>query len=584
MQPVDTAALEADAWRGFVAQLGAHLAGRWPAMPERLAERYPAFVELAAQQALDSGLRRAPSVARLVNLWFVWGPAFHDKPGFEWAAALLASVPQHEWLAVHQLVQRSLLELARLPGARIEPQALAAADAGVLQAFGGLGRQGLMRPADPLPSPAAACDLDAADIRLIDDGWHQQYRLSAGADWQRAALAWPAALRVDARHPCPKLVAALSHLLGQGPQARLQVRVRPLLVCNGDLHPALGFSGPHGRWDWAGHAAKAASWPLAAREQALPAAGPGTAIAEETSPELHRLDIETCGLRDSGEVLGPQQATVSVWPAAQWWIELQRAQPSTQALLPGPQAWAKPPTRCRVERDGLAQDSAALRRQFEAGLDGATARALQSLASAWQQSPGLVAASFDAQLGLLVGQASLSWGWHFGPGGLDGPALMRVLGQLALDACQADLQLVAELAPPADHPSGLAGTRSRLSLRLAGQAPLKQALQREGPLPALADVLGAAVAQWRFPAVLTIEPLATDSGRLLQQAGPATGALVGEAGLRPRTTGGSGWEWFANLRIEPVAVPVAVTDPLLGGCQLSLPLLPAMTLLAWSLG
>ena len=588
MQPDDIATLEADAWRSFVAQLADLLAGRWPAMPERLAARYTAFVDLAVQQALDKGLARAASVARYVDLCFVWGPGFDDKPGFEWAAAMLASARRHEWLAVHQLVQRSLLELQRLPGARIEPQALAAADAAMLGAFGPLGQQGRMCRIDPLPAPALACDLEAADIRLIDEDWHQLYRLTDDADWQRAAVTLPAALRVDASQALPTLVAALSHPVGQGPAARMQVRVRPLLVCDGAAHPGVSFCGPHGPWAWAGPAAKAASWPLATREQAPAAAGPGTAIAEETSPELQRLDIETCGLRDQGEPLGAQRCTVAVWPATQWWIELQRAQPEAQALLPGAHAWPRAATRCRVERDGQAQDAAPLRRQFEDGLDGATAAGLQTLADHWQRLPGLAATSFNAQLGLLVGQASLSWGWHFGPGGLDGPALMRVLGQLALDACLADLQLAGELglaSSPGDaDPSWLADTRSRVTLRFAGQAALKQTVRREAPEPPLAAQLGGVVARWRFAAELSLEPLATDTGRLLQQAGPVSGALVGEAGLRPRTSGGSGWEWFASLRVEPVAVPLTVTDPLLGSLSRSLPLLPALTLLNWSLG
>ena len=588
MQADDIATLEADAWRSFVVQLADHLAGRWPAMPERLAARYPAFVDLAVQQALDQGLARAAGVARYVNLCFVWGPAFHDKPGFEWAAAMLASAGRHEWLAVHQLVQRSLQELQRLPGARIEPQALAAADGAVLEAFGPLGRQGRMCRIDPLPAPALACDLEAADIRLIDEGWHQLYQLSGDTDWQRAAVALPGALRVDASQALPPLLAALSHPVGQGPAARMQVRVRLLLVCDGDVHPGLSFCGPHGQWAWAGHAAKAASWPLATREQAPAAAGPGTAIAEETSPELQRLDIETCGLRDQGEPLGAQRCTVAVWPATQWWIELQRARPEAQALLPGARAWPRATTRCRVERDGLAQDATALRRQFEDGLDGATGAGLQSLADHWLRLPGLAAASFNAQLGLLVGQASLCWGWHFGPGGLNGPALMRVLGQLALDACLADLQLGGELggeAAPGDaDPHWLADTRSRITLRFAGQSALRQSVRRETPEPPLAAQLGGVVARWRFAAELSLEPLASDTGRLLQQAGPVSGALVGEAGLRPRTTGGSGWEWFASLRIEPVAVPLTVTDPLLGSLSRSLPLLPALSLLNWNLG
>ena len=584
MRPDDRHSAEAEAWRAFVAQLADHLAGRWPAMQERLAARYPAFVDLAVQQALDAGLSRAASVARYVNLCFVWGPSFHDKPGFDWAAGLLASARQQEWLALHQLVQRSLQELARLPGARIKPAALVAADASVLEAFGPLGHQGHLHPADPLPAPHAACDLLAVDIRLLDEHRPQRYQCLAESDWQRQPMPLTGPVLVDAEHPMPALLAALSPLAGQGPAARLQVRVRAQAVCDGDLHPGLAFCGPHGRWQWAGHESKAASWPLAAREPAALVLGPGTAIAEETSPELYRLQVETCGLRDEGEPLGPQLANVAVWPATQWWIELQRAQPDMQALLPPGRPAPRPATRCRVERDGLPQDATPLRRQFEDGLDTATAQGLKALADAWQALPGLVSPRLEARLGLLLGQASFSWGWHFGADGLAGPALMRLLGRLAQQACLAELELGGELAGGPAAPAWLADTRTRLTLRFNGQAELRQALSREQAAPDLAEVLGTAVARWRFPADLLLEPLATDAGRIVQPAGPVTGALVGEAGLRPRTTGGSGFEWFANLRLEPVALPLVLDDPLLGRLHQTLDLLPALTLLQWRLG
>ncbi len=600
MRPPDTEAREAAAWADFVRRLASHLAAQWPAMPDRLGDRYPAFIELAVQQAGEKGLRRAASVARFVNLWFVWGPAYHDKPGFEWAKALLAAgvaasdvgeapappswhreltQPDREWQTVHQLVQRSLVELQRLPGARIEPQALASADALVLETFGALGRRGQLHPPEPPPAPRAACDLAAADLRRLDDPVYQQYSLDsagAAAGWQRSALPPPPVLRIDADHPLPASISLLSVPDGGAPQARLQVRVRAHALCDGDLHPVLGFSGPHGRWVWAGHEAKAASWPVATRAQPLPRSGPGSVIAEETSPELHRLEIEFCGLRDDGDALGTAQAIVSVWPAAQWWLELQRGAPTPQALLPGPRGWARGSTRCRVECDGQARDSQALRQQFEDGLDGATARGLQALAMAWAQAPGLDSPSLEAQLGLLTGQASLTWGWQHGPGGLAEPALMRVLGQLALAACQADLLLSAELR--------CQGTRTRIALRWAGQAELRQMLRREAQLPPLAELLAGVVARWRFPAALTLEPVAVDSGALLQQAGPLTGALVGEAGLRPCTRGGSGWEWFVGLRLEAVSLPLQLSDPLIGEQRWLQALLPAATLVDWSLG
>jgi hypothetical protein len=119
---------------------------------------------------------------------------------------------------------------------------------------------------------------------------------------------------------------------------------------------------------------------------------------------------------------------------------------------------------------------------------------------------------------------------------------------------------------------------------VAGQAPLRAQIRREAPEPPLGDAMKAAVASWRWPFTLQIEPLAGDAGSLLQQAGPLTGALVGEAGLRSCTHGSSGWEWFVGLRVEPVAVPLAVIDPLLGNTRLNLPLLPKAVLVDWSLG
>ena len=597
MSTEEDAAREAAAWADFVKQLADHLAGQWPAMPARLGERYPAFVELAVEQAGERGFSHAASVARFVNLWFVWGPAYHDKPGFEWAKSLLASaaatpqaapcpswfrevpVPGPEWRTVHQLVQRSMAELQRLPGTRIEPQALASADAKVLEQFGALGRRGRLHPPAPQAAPLLACDLQAVDLRRLDEPIYQHYSLGSGSSegqWQRTAVPTPPSLRVDADHPMPALVALLSQPDDEGPQAQLQVRVRALTVCHGDRHPVLGFTGPLGRRVWIGHEAKAASWPVATRRPPPAKAGPGSLIAEETSAEPQRLEIEFCGLRDEGEPLGTAQTLVSVWPAAQWWLDLQRTAPDAQALLPGKRAWAGGGTRCRVECDGLVQDVKPLQQQFDQGLDGATARGLQSLSLAWSALPGLGNASLEAQLGLLTGKAALSWGWHYGPGGLDGDALMRVLGQIALVACQAELQLGGELQ--------LQGARARIALRLAGLAELKQTLRRELPLPPLAELLTGVVARWRFPALVQLDPIAVDAGSLLQLAGPATGALVGEAGLRPCTQGRSGFEWFVGLRLEAVAAPLQLSDPLLGQQRWLQALLPATTLVDWSLG
>lgn len=577
MQPVDEHALEAAAWQAFVQQLADHLAGQWPAMPERLGERYSAFVELAVQQALQRGWGHSVAIARCVNLAFVWGPAFHEKPGFEWAAGLMAGPVAREWAIAHQLVQRSLAELLRLPGARMEPQALLEADHRLIQRFAGHGRHGAMRLADASPLPRKACDLEAADLRLLDDGWHQEYRLEAG-EWQRQRQPWPDALRVDAASPCPPMLSALSRPPGpwQGPATRLQVRVRSHAVCDGDLHPGIGFAGPHGLWTWAGHETRGVNWPLPARPQDPPPAGAATAFAEETSPELCKLQLLTCGLRDEGDALGPQTAVVSVWLAEQWWVQWQRAVPPAQALLPGPRPWQRGSTRCRVERDGQPVPAQPLQRLFEEGLDAAVATALQTLGAGWEAVPGLQQARQEGLMALLTGQMAGTWGWRLGAGGLNGPALMRVVAALDLQAGQVDLEFGGEL-----H-KGQA--RSHVSVRVQGQAPLQQTLVREQATPTVAAVLMPAVARWRWSFTATVDPVANDSAALLMAAGPVSGALVGEAGLRPCTHGRSGWEWYALVRVEPAVLPLSLVDPLLGAENFNLPLWPEQVLLNWSLG
>ena len=311
MQPQDTDALEAAAWQAFIQQLAQHLAGQWPAMHALLGDRHGAFVELAVERGGQRGLVDAASVARYVNLCFVWGPAFQDKVGFEWAAGLLAASAGGQWLTVHQLVQRSLLELQRLAGARVTPAALAAADAAVIASFGALGSRGAMLAAERLAPdeaaarPQAACDLEAVELRLLDDAADppQEYRLQGdglqAGGWQRVPVTPPVPLRIGAGYPVPALVGLLSHQLSHGRPTKLQLRARTHAVCNGDIHPALAVTGQQ-RWDWAGHETRAVSWPVATREQPLPRPGPGCVIAEETSPELHKLELSVCGLRDEG--------------------------------------------------------------------------------------------------------------------------------------------------------------------------------------------------------------------------------------------------------------------------------------------
>ncbi len=574
MPPPDTEAREAEAWAAFLHQLAEHLVAQWPAMQERLGDKHVAFVELAAQQALQRGLTLAASVARYANLCFVWGPGFQDKPGFEWAQGLLAAPREREWATMHQLVRRSLVELQRLPEARIAPDALAAADQRLVDTFGHLGRHGALHPAEPPALPLRACDLEALELRLLEPAVAEHYTFAAGA-WQRVPVPVPAPVRVDAANPMPRLVAVLANAPGVRPQARLQLRSRTHAVCDGDVHPALDFAGSHGLWRWVGHETRAVSWPMHTRAQPEPAAGPGSAVAEETSPELCRIALQVCGLRDEGDALGTQATTLWAWPAAQWWLELQRQPAAAQPVVPGKPPALRGSTRCRLEGDGVERDASPLRSGFEQGLEPATHAALQKLLAAVAAVDGLTSPRLDGVLALLTGRAALSWGWCLGPAGLGGRAFMRVLGALDLQACQAELQAEGELA--------LGGGRARLVLRCTAAAPLALQLRREAAEPPLLPTLLPARQRFSLPFSAELTPLATDTGTLLQATGPCSGALVGEAGLRPRTSGGSGWEWFATLRLEAASLPLALVDPVLGVQHFSHKLWDEQPLLDWSL-
>lgn len=577
MRPPDTEARETAAWAAFLQQLAEHLVAQWPAMQERLGDKHQVFVELAAQQALKLGLVRAASVARFANLCFVWGPNFQDRAGFEWAQGLLAAPREREWATMHQLVRRSLVELQRLPDARIQPQALRAADERLMARFAHLGEHGALHPPEPPASPLLACDLEAVEFRLLEAAVTEHYQLQAGV-WQRVPLPVPAPIRVTAADPMPRLLAVLAHAKAgadRRPPTRVQLRSRSHTVCNGDVHPALNFAGSHGLWRWAGHETRAVSWPVQALVQPVQTAGPGTAVAEETSPDIFKLDLQVCGLRDEGDALGSQGTQLWVWPAEQWRVELERQAPGTQPVVVGREPAVRAATRCSVERDAEAQDSLPLKRGFEAGLDRASGVALQKLMSAFSAVEGLAAPRLEGVLALLVGRAALSWGWHLGAGGMDGRAFMRLVGAMDLQACQADLQGEGELA--------LDGARARLLLRCVASSPLQLPLRRETAEPALLPTLLPCRGSFRLPFTTELTPLATDTGTLMLPAGPCTGALVGEAGLRPRTSGGSGWEWFAQVRLEAAQLPLLIADPVLGQRRFSHTMWDAQTLLDWSL-
>lgn len=543
----------------------------WPDLVQRLGDRRAEFEDRVCQQARQFGLADHSEQARYLNLCCALGPGFEQKAENEWALATLSDQRLRPWVRLHQLVLRARAELRRRGG---DEAALARADAALLDL---LDTQRRDADADAEPLPRVACDIEAIELRVLDSGFRHEYRLQDG-QWQRVPIGEACApVRIGAQWPAPAVVSVLSRTEADGPGARLQVRQAMHGGCAGERHPALHWLDGRGLTRHAGHEARAASWPLAAPPRPAAPTGLGLALAEETSPDVGVLQMPSCGLRDDGMPLGAQTLQVWIYPAAQWLFALQREAGATLKLTAAGAGAAEPApagrTRCRVERDGMPVDARAWLRGFDESLDRAFAAGMSRLFDAWRQS--VRQATLQATPGLLIGRQAMTWGWREGERGLAGEAVMRVVGELDL-GLSLDVRLDGELE--------FGGASCLVQLVSTGQARLPHAIRREAVTPPLSELAAGAVLRWTFPFEARLDPIANESGIVCGAVGTCTGALGGELGLRPRLSGGSGWEWFVRLACDPVLAPFTVVDPVLGETRRTLALLPALTLVDWSLG
>ncbi len=541
---------------------------RWPELESRLGQRRAAFIAETAKRAAELGLAAsAQASGRYFNLCCALGPGFEQRAENEWALAILADTRLEPWVRLHQLMLRARHEWRRRGG---DLAALERTDAALLDQL-----DAQRREADPDAEPLArvACDIEAVELRLLDTAFRHEYRQQEG-QWQRVPLGDPPApLRIGAQWPAPAVVAILTQSEANGPGARLQVRQAIHGGCAGERHPALHWLDHRGLNRYAGHEARAVSWPVAAPAHTPPATGLGLALAEETAPEATLLRLPSCGVRDEGVPLGAQALQAWLYPAAQWLFVLQR-EPGSPVQLPaaGPAA-APAASKCRIERDATPVDAKPWIRGFDDDLSAAFVAGMGKLFDAWQMS--VRDATLHATPGLLTGRQTLTWGWREGAGGMAGEALMRVVGELDL-GLDLELQLGGTLE--------VGGARCRVALRASGQARRAHSLRRESKDLPLAGVVADAVLRWSFPFELRVDPLAGADGIVASAAGACVGTVGGELGLRPRRSGGSGWEWFVRIAADPVLAPFVVVDPVLGETRRTVALLPALALLDWSLG
>jgi hypothetical protein len=554
------------------------LAEAWPLVVERLKDRWPAFVEAALLQAHRHGAEDVQDMALYASLWCIWGAAFEDKPGFEWAREIVADPRRGAALKIHQLLHRTREELAkRQPAGPTAAPVVTAAqfDAALRSVEAQMARVGEGRaifPREEARPVIKACDVQIIDLLVAEPETLNEYRhLPVG--WQRTALA-----RIEAppvhwtRAPeLPLQLATTSYPLRGGTPARLNLKVQSIAQCDAKVHPEVAHLSAQGRLAWKGRDTQRLSLAL----YALPPdpAAPTPGIAALTPADVQQLSITACGHRDAGAPFGTPQVEVSVVPATQWLTELRHATWPSFSWPGGTPAAPLTPAALRLEADGAARDTSGWQRGW-AELPVKVRTGLDKLFNAWLRS--VENPHLEVELSPLAGEAGITWGWRRTA---PDTVAMRTLGRLDLIACAIDLRLTGELV--------FGGARARITVATKAGSELRTPIDELGGVAATeGQDLKSMQRAFRFPFTIDVEPVAGPPLAtlcVLPLAEGLTGAVAGEAGLKLRPDG-AGFQWFFALRSEPVSVTLQWSDPVVGTATVKRDLLPALVLADWAAG
>lgn len=554
----------------------------WPQLASQLADRVMAFVDSALQQAQRHGLVHPVHAVRYVSLWCVWGPSFDDKPGFEWAADILRDPRRSAAVKTQQLVMQTRDILQARPNPALGVDAFDAAHAAieaVLELPAAMPWLASHQTAS-VPEPRTACDLTSFDMAIGDQSWRHEYRLA----WTgQAILAQytplvPPAQRYRTDTPLlpaapvqPRQMAVLADEPQRGHKAWLHVRCELAEVCDAHKHPRVEIKSNQGSRVFEGLPAKLIKWPL----HSVSSVDVPLAFCHEVSPSYVVVTAASCGLRRTGAPLGQQDALLSVYPSAQWLAEFA---PGTQPALQWPSASAPEaagPTRIRIMCDNRPQPATAWEADW-AKLVPQLTQGLEAWFNTVQRNEAFAQPRLTFQPHLMQGQSSWTWGASEAVTSSGSSGFLRVMAFVRMVACAS----VAEWQMDIRH----GGAHARLFLQATGRAALECDVLRDKPEPNLAACLTAVKTTWRFPWVARIEALSSPHlSTLACDENSKLGALVGEAGLRPRPDG-KGWQWYCQLKLEPAVLSMTMSDPLLGGSRTEQALWPALVLLDWSAG
>ena len=386
--------------------------------------------------------------------------------------------------------------------------------------------------------------------------------------WQRVTVDAPSPVRIDAQHPAPERITVLTRIEGEAGPLRLQVRTVYHARCGLGLHGEVIWIGGSSREQFHDEASRAPVWAISVPAETAP-----PQLLQAPWHDIGMLQINSCGVRDSGRPMGNAHVQVWAYAARQSLLSMER-EAKLGFALPDPKSSppAVKPTHLSLERDGNKLPTEAWQRGFDDSLRPALAAGLQRLLEAWQQQ--VQDATLRAEIGLFDGKAGLTWGLREGARGLLSPPVERVVADLDWTA-SGELHLQGRVE--------YAGAKAQLHLRVEGVTRLQALVERlHGDLE-LVEAMQAGVLRWRWPVHLDYDPMADDDGSIFSEVGPCSGAVTGSLGLRSAITGGGGWEWFVTMALEPVATRVVVHDPVLGRSESHMALLGTVPLLDWSL-
>ncbi len=494
------------------------LAQVWPAAAERLAERWPAFVTAALERATELGLHQSAEQARFVGLCGLRGLSF------DWAQDILEDTGRSPVLKLFQLTVRARAQLP--PGGALSPAQFDTGFAVSDAALAGLTRARGIFTDTPMPTPVQACDL-------------AQVALAVGN-------ATPLILSDPPEEPLELAVLAPTDF---------KLATQALAGCG--KHPELVHEGPAARVVRQGVDAQRLAITLPAPQEREPGL---TGIAHSPAPEMHRFQLNCCGIREAGAAFGSLSLSARAYPRTAWRLQLQHG-PWQAVQWPEPQSPVPAALNIALSTDDRPLAIAAWQSQW-LGLQSQWRTGLEKLFNAW--SKPLEATTLQDASQLLVGQANLDWAWQASNGEVN----MHCAGQLDWMAEKLDLNLSGQLR------SG--DSLAELRLKSQGETRWQQEITP-------ASELGEVVCSWSHPLELQLLPRVGSSPALLAlRPGPAA-AINGKAGLRPRPDG-RGWQWFCKVELEALVLPLVSSDPLLGERREPRPLLPALTLLDWSAG